>query len=124
MLASKGADTVTLQFEAGVPSAVSFSIEINNQLVNFLMDTKWRGVLSCLNNDPKVEPRFMSNEHAQRVAWRVTKDWLEAQFARIEAQQADLVEVFLPYAVRPDGQTMYQAIANNNYQLLLGHDGG
>lgn len=55
---------------------------------------------------------FTSREHAERVAWRVTKDWLEANLALIDAEMATLDQVMLPYLRVPtlDGdRTLYEA---------------
>jgi hypothetical protein len=53
------------------------------------------------------------------VAWRITKDWVEAQLAIIESQMVTTAQVFLPYAVTSNGQTLYEYIGQNT-QLLLG----
>jgi hypothetical protein len=46
----------------------------------------------------------------ERVAWRIVKDWIEAQMAIVEAGQAEMAEVFLPYATIEDGTTtMFRA---------------
>jgi len=49
-----------------------------------------------------------SRAQARRVAWRIVKNWIEAQMALIEAGQASLIQVFLPYAVTQDGPTMFE----------------
>ncbi|MFN6559978.1 MAG: hypothetical protein RMY28_009240 [Nostoc sp. ChiSLP01] len=46
------------------------------------------------------------------------KDWVEAQMAVIEAGLATLPEVFLPYAILPSGQTVYDAINQNGLKAL------
>lgn len=58
-------------------------------------------------------------EQAERVAWRIVKDWVEAQMAILESQMVTIDEVFLPYIINPtDGQTIYQLFQSK--QLLLG----
>lgn len=56
-------------------------------------------------------------EQAERVAWRIVKDWVEAQMAILESQMVQLDEIFLPYMVNNQGQTFFQVYQNN--QLLL-----
>ena len=56
-------------------------------------------------------------EQAERVAWRIVKDWVEAQMAILESEMVQMDEIFLPYMVDNSGQTLYQAYQNN--QLLL-----
>ncbi len=57
-------------------------------------------------------------EQAERVAWRIVKDWVEAQMAILESQMVTIDEVFLPYIMNADGQTVYQLFQSK--QLLLG----
>lgn len=56
----------------------------------------------------------------ERVAWRIVKDWVEAQMALIESGLAELPEVFLPYAVKPDGRTVYDEFKGNLLMLSEG----
>jgi hypothetical protein len=60
-----------------------------------------------------------TEDHARNVAWRVVKDWVEAQLAIIETRMVTTAQVFLPYAVTANGQTLYEYIGHNT-QLLLG----
>lgn len=76
------------------------------------------GVLKAMISDNKI-PRSKCNiEQAQRVAWRIVKDWVEAQMAIVEAQLADLAEVFLPYAITKNGTTLYKEIQTNGMLML------
>jgi hypothetical protein len=59
-------------------------------------------------------------EQAEWVSWRILKDWVEAQMALVESGQAEAAQVFMPYATRQDGQTMWQAYLCANEQLALG----
>ncbi len=57
-------------------------------------------------------------EQAERVAWRIVKDWVEAQMAILESEMVQMDEIFLPYMVDNSGQTLFQAYRDN--QLMLG----
>ena len=59
-------------------------------------------------------------EQAERVAWRIVKDWVEAQMAILESEMVQMDEIFLPYMVNGSGQTLFQAYRNN--QLMLEGD--
>jgi len=54
---------------------------------------------------------------AERVAWRIVKDWVEAQLAILESEMVHLDEIFLPYMVNNNGQTVFEIYRNN--QLML-----
>ena len=56
-------------------------------------------------------------DQAERVAWRILKDWVEAQMAILESEMVQMDEIFLPYMVNNNGQTLFQAYRSN--QLLL-----
>lgn len=56
-------------------------------------------------------------EQAERVAWRIVKDWVEAQMAILESEMVQMDEIFLPYMVNNNGQTFFQIYRNN--QLML-----
>lgn len=59
-------------------------------------------------------------EQAERVAWRIVKDWVEAQMAILESEMVQIDEIFLPYMVGNGGQTLFQAYREN--QLMLSED--
>lgn len=54
---------------------------------------------------------------AERVAWRIIKDWVAAQMAILESEMVQMDEIFLPYMVNDNGQTLFEAYRSN--QLLL-----
>lgn len=60
-------------------------------------------------------------EQAERVAWRIVKDWVEAQMAILESEMVQMDEIFLPYMVDNSGRTLFEAYRNK--QLLLGERG-
>lgn len=109
-LARAGARGVSVEYDQlHQPAAVTFVVEVSGQYVNFRLPSRWQGVLKALEEDPKVPYRLTTEEQARRVAWRIVKDWIEAQMAIIEAQLAELPEVFLPYAVHPEsGRTLFE----------------
>ncbi len=63
---------------------------------------------------------YVTREHAARVAWRVMKDWLEAQLAIVAAEMSSLDEVMLPY-LQIEGQTLYtRYLANEQAAIEAG----
>lgn len=77
-------------------------------------------VLKKQQADPKRRERTKidaSPEQAERVAWRIVKDWLTAQLAILETEMVDVGQVFFPYFVGRTGQTLYEAYATGRLQL-------
>lgn len=118
-LAIAGAKAVLSEYdEDGIMSAMSFRIQTQGGLLSFRLPININGVYQALCDDYKVPKRLQTHEQAARVAWRIVKDWIEAQLAIIEAGQAELTEVFLPYAQNQLGQTVYDAIKGNGFKML------
>lgn len=72
-------------------------------------------------NNGEVPRRYADEEHARRVAWRIIKDWLQAQMALLETEMVKMEEIFLPYLiVGKDKKTLYQAMKENQFLLPSG----
>jgi len=114
MLASKGARGILLEYnQHGDPSAVMFQIEVKGQPLRYRLPCRAERVWDVLGKQwkaGKVERRHTSMEHATRVGWRIIKDWIEAQLAIVEAGMVDMTEVFLPYQLVNETQTMYEVM--------------
>lgn len=98
--------------------AVSFKADTEYGVIAFRLPANVDRVLAVLKRQ-KIQPRFKTMEQANRVAWRIIKDWTEAQVALIQLGLVELVEVFLPYAQDPKtGQTVYQQMKENKFPAL------
>ncbi len=117
-LSLHGARRIAVDYEDGLPVSLAFCITLNSQDVFFQLPCRWRGVLNVLQSDKKVARALCTKEQALRVSWRILKDWVEAQMAAVEAEIASVSEVFLPYALTANGQTVFEKISDNP-QLLL-----
>jgi len=122
-LAKAGADAIMVNYDTdGNIVALSFSMpNPEGNKISFKLPTSWQPVLATLKRQ-NVSRSLQTPEQALRVAWRITKHWVDAQLAIIETQMVTTAQVFLPYAITKDGSTVYEYIANNQ-QLLIG-DGG
>lgn len=117
-LVKHGASKIVTDYQDGVPSAVTFCLTINQNLVGFALPANYEGVLMSMKKDPKVPQRLCTKEQALKVSWRIVKDWVEAQMAIVEAKLADVAEVFLPYAITKSGTTLYKEIQGDGMKLL------
>lgn len=117
-LVAHGAYKIVTDYKNGTPSAVTFCVVFNNNTIGFSLPANYEGVLKAMKNDRKI-PRSKCNiEQSQKVAWRIIKNWVEAQMAIVEAQLADLTEVFLPYAITKNGTTLYKEVQSNGMLML------
>ena len=119
-LSLHGATSVLTDYnkEEGFIEALSFKIEVGDQVIGFRLPCDWKPVLDILENDRKVPRSKVNREQAVRTAWRIVKDWVEAQMALVETKMATTQEVFLPYAIMPDGHTLAERVMKDPKFLL------
>lgn len=128
LLVRKGAQSITQEYyEDGRVKSVSFTMRVGIIPVRFELPANTSGVLSVMLKDKPYNSRtrgtrdqyiYTMKQQAERVTWRILKDWVEAQMALIESGQAEPAQVFMPYATEKSGQTMYQ-IWTEQTQLAL-----
>ena len=104
LLAAAGADMVSMTYRDKKPVGLAFRLVTAGALRDFVMPVNIDGVKELLaraDYPASVKTKdlsvYVTREHAARVAWRVIKDWLEAQLALIAADMATLDQVMLPY---------------------------
>lgn len=121
-LAKAGASRIMTEMDAD-GSIVALSFELRNpetnQPVVFRLPTNWKPVYEVLKRQ-RVSSRLQTPEQALRVAWRITKNWVDAQLAIIETKMVTPAQVFLPYAIMNDGSTAFEYIASNQHLLGSG----
>lgn len=105
----------------GIMCSISFRIMTNHGMIMFRLPANTLGVYNALTRDDNVPKKLKTREQAARVAWRILKDWTEAQLAIVDAEMASLTEVFLPYAQNQNGQTVYQSLEEGGFKQLT-HD--
>ena len=114
-LVTAGAQAFLSEYnEDGVMSAMSF--KINN--LYFCLPINIEGVYQAIVRDREIQKRFKTYEQASRVAWRIIKNWIEAQIAIVQAGQAELEQVFLPYVRNQDGKTLYETFKENGFKQI------
>lgn len=118
ILARAGAASVQVNYKAGEPTAVAFVLMVGDRVLPFRLPADVEGVYRLIADDWDVPRRMRTRDQAQRIAWRVVKDWVEAQIALIQSGQASLAQLFLPHAVRPDGRTLFEVVAEDPRFLL------
>lgn len=116
-LAVAGAKAIMHEYDDdGVLVALSFKIQCHDIDLAFRLPANIGKIYTILQNDSRVTRKLRTYDQAARVAWRIIKDWVEAQCAIVEAEQADMAEVFLPYVQDPrTGKTMYKTMIEKNH---------
>lgn len=120
MLVRAGARQIGTEYDSdGEPTSVAFVVDTAHGPRGFMLPIDAGAVEKVLARQG-VEPRYRTPEHARRVAWRIVKDWLEAQLAIIETEMVSLDQVMLPYMRADDGRTMYELYRDRQLALPAG----
>lgn len=127
MLARHGAARVAVDYTDGKPSGVSFTLTTPHgaRLFTLPVDVDAMHRLLVTEYDAgrlkgaKSATVARSREQAERVAWRVVKDWLAAQLALVQTQMAAIDQVMLPYLRVDEHRTLYAAYRDRENVLSI-----
>jgi hypothetical protein len=119
MLAAAGCNAVMKEYDPrGGVAAIAFRVSHQGQLISFRLPANHDKVLEVLRRE--CTPKWRTHEHAKRVAWRIIKDWLEAQLALLKTEQVTMLQVMLPFAQTSRGTTVYEELEKTNFLQLTG----
>ena len=105
-LAKHGARRMMIEYNSnGDPEGIAFTIEYQNTILGFQLPAHIEGVNHVFSTQ-KVKA---DKEQAKRTAWRNIRDWVLAQIAFIEAGNATMDEIFLPFLCDEKGGTLYES---------------
>lgn len=113
-------EPVGLSFQLAMPAGRrSFTMPVNvDAMAKLMREANAAGKLAKPNGRPATI--YNTRRHAAAVAWRVVKDWLEAQLAIIAAEMVTLDQVMLPYMRLDSGATLYEEIRDAGLALPRG----
>ena len=75
---------------------------------------------TIMYNGRKLKKKAHFREQARRTAWKMMQDWIEVQMSMIQMQQADQLQVFLPYIWDSANQvSFYDRAKANGFRALL-----
>ena len=121
-LVKGGARSVMVDYDdAGQPSALVFALRTPLGNASFRLPANVAAVEKLLAGtgarSHRAGAKVSDAEHARRVAWRVIKDWVEAQLALVETHMASLDQVMFPYLQVESGATLYEAYRDRQLAL-------
>jgi hypothetical protein len=119
MLQKHGATGVLLEYEQGTGriASLSFKINVHDRDWGFRLPLKWREAQRVMI-EQGVRRAGSDEDYVYRVAWRILRDWVAVQMALVEIEMVALQEVFLPYAIHPDGKTLYEHVVSDPSHML------
>lgn len=132
MLSRQGATRIAVDYDDGRPTGLTFSLTTPHGPRLFSLpvdvDAMERLLLAEMNAGRLADSKTIAKlkktprEQAERVAWRVVKDWLEAQLALVQTQMAAIDQVLLPYLHVDEQRTLYAAYVER--ENVLAFEGG
>lgn len=111
----------TLYANDGCVSGLAFEVAVNGTPLYFKLPARIEAVekvMEIQRKQGKMRPGLVNREQATRVAWRILKDWVEAQMALIDTGMVQMQEVFLPYMLADkEGRTVYEIMEGGRFLL-------
>jgi hypothetical protein len=123
-LAGHGAKQIVKYYDEGCRvSSIAFMMMMEGIEIPFKLPArveKCELVLKSRVRKPRADTFKRIAEQAERTAWKIVSDWIDAQMAMIELSQVEFMEVFLPYLFNcTKNQTYFESIKERGYKALL-----
>lgn len=125
MLADHGAKRIGIEYAGGRPAGLSFALDTPHGARSFTLPIDAQAMRALLiSKDRAGELRSGSKadrtsyEQAERVAWRVVKDWLAAQLALVATEMVQLDQVMLPYLHVDGSRTLYDQYREHEQRAI------
>lgn len=122
ILGRSGAAAVALTYADRRPVGLAFNLDTPHGPRGFDLPVNVGGVhrrLADAYRKRDIPLKHSDRDQAERTAWRILKDWLEAQLAIIDAQMVSLDQVMLPYLRVDDNRTLYESYREREDMLAL-----
>lgn len=119
ILVKHGASKISIDFENGLPSNLTFVCSFKGQMAFYSLPCRFDGILKRLKTHSRA---LKTREQAVNVGWRQLKVWIASQMELVENEMAELPEVFMQYGVTKSGERLYDYIKtldSNESPLLL-----
>lgn len=120
ILMNHNAKSIMKNYDNGTITGLSFLIDTGVQQIPVRLPVKIDECLEVLKKEKRENPRKQikdTRDQAERVAWRILKDWVEAQMALLDIEMVRFEEIFLPYIETQSGQTIYERLEEKQFLL-------
>ena len=120
ILVAHGARSILMNYgKDGSIESLSFIVETPYGDMPIRLPIDARAVLKVLEKE-RVPPRYANYQQAVRIAWRIVKDWVRAQMAILETEMVKMEQIFLPYMITKNNQTLYESMVDRGFYLTEG----
>jgi hypothetical protein len=113
------AKSIMKEFEGDSITGLSFLIDTGYNQVPIKLPVKVNECLAVLKKEKKAGVKSVKDtrDQAERVAWRILKDWVEAQMALLDIEMVRMEEIFMPYIVDNHGRTLFEKLEEKQFLL-------
>lgn len=119
ILSTHGARSILTNWhDDGTIESLSFLIKTPDGERGIRLPVNPDAILKVMNRSNKIPRTFKNKPQAIRIAWRIVKDWVEAQVAILETEMVSMEQIFLPYIEGQNGKTVYQIYVERQGNLL------
>ena len=122
-LVAAGATDISKGYKDGICVDIKFRIMHNGLPMFFKLPAQVEACFTILWKDvkrPQPGTQERIKAQAERTAWKIISDWVECQLSMIMLQQAEMLQVFLPYAYdQQKDQIFFEQIKEGNFKALL-----
>jgi len=110
ILVAHGARSILTNYdEQRQIESLSFEVETTHGIAHIQLPINPDAVLTVMmRSDSHIPRHLVTRQQAIRIAWRIVKDWVEAQMAILETEMVKMEQIFLPYIQTQDGQTLFE----------------
>jgi hypothetical protein len=124
-LVAHGAKDILKTYVDGRPNGLAFIINIGESSVPFKIPSRVDRIVSKMTEKRKRLRKGSIDkitQQAERTAWKILSDWVEIQMTIVDLDQAEIMEVFMPYIYdRSKEQTFFDKAKQNNFSMMLEH---
>ena len=101
---------------------IVFQITANGMPLTFRLPAKWKQCQKMMLAEvrkPRAGTEERINDQALRTAWKILYDWASVQVSLIKLEQAEVIEVFLPYVYdHAKDQTLFDKLKAGGFKQL------
>jgi len=123
ILAAHGAKSILIKYaDDNTAEALAFQISTPHGELAIRLPIDPDAVLKILQRQHSLgklrsHQAIADRAQAVRVAWRIVKDWVEAQMAILETEMVKMEQIFLPYVIIKEGKTLYEVMVDRGFLL-------
>ena len=123
-LARRGAKQILKMYDPDARvEGIAFIIPVDGVDMSFKLPAQvdaCEQTLKASIRRPRSDTYKRVAKQAERTAWKIVADWVDAQMAMIELSQVEFMQVFMPYLYcHAKQQTYFQMMKAKGFQKML-----